>query len=117
MARETIKSFSKEIAKIGMKEVIKAGPKQVLKTVAGLLHFSYISGILKGRDPVFYGAPVVIFISAPKDNEWAALDIGMCCQNMSFNFEYNGCFEGHFFGVSNCQTINFLFPFQFAFMT
>lgn len=80
--KETIKAFSKEIIKIGMKKMIKAGPKQIVKTVAGLLHFSFGSGILKGGDRVFYGAPVVIFISAPKDNEWAGLDIGMCCQNM-----------------------------------
>ncbi len=81
-SKETIRSFSKEIAKIGFKKVINAGPKQILKTVADLLHFSFGSGILKNGDPVFYGAPVVIFISAPKENEWAALDIGMCCQNM-----------------------------------
>ena len=80
--RETIHAFSKEIAKIAFRKVIKAGPKQLLKTVAGLLHFSYGSGILKGGDAVFYGAPVVIFISGPRDNEWAALDIGMCAENM-----------------------------------
>ncbi len=80
--RETINSFSKEIAKIGFRKIVKAGPKQILKTVAGLLHFSFGSRILKGGDPVFYGAPVVIFMSAPRDNEWAALDIGMCTENM-----------------------------------
>jgi nitroreductase len=80
--RETIHTFSNEIAKIAFRKVIKAGPKQILKTVAGLLHFSYGTGILKGGDPVFYGAPVIIFISAARDNEWAALDIGMCAENM-----------------------------------
>lgn len=36
----------------------------------------------KGPDPIFHGAPVVIFIAAPADNEWASWDIGMCAQNM-----------------------------------
>ena len=82
MQRETINSFSKEIAKIVTSKVIRSGPKQIIKTIAGLLHFSFGSRILKGGDLVFYGAPVVIFISAPRDNEWAALDIGMCAENM-----------------------------------
>jgi len=34
------------------------------------------------EDPIFHGAPVVIFITAPRDNEWASLDVGMCAQNM-----------------------------------
>ena len=80
--RETIHLFSKEIAKIAFRKVIKAGPKQIIKTIADLLHFSFSPRILKDGDPVFYGAPVVIFISAPRDNEWAALDIGMCAENM-----------------------------------
>lgn len=31
---------------------------------------------------IFHGAPAVIFIAADRKNEWAALDIGMCAQNM-----------------------------------
>jgi len=34
------------------------------------------------EDMVFYGAPVVIFITAPKDNEWANMDVGICAQNI-----------------------------------
>jgi len=34
------------------------------------------------EDPVFHGAPVVIFLAAPVKNEWAALDLGMCAENM-----------------------------------
>ncbi|MEO7486450.1 MAG: nitroreductase family protein, partial [Ferruginibacter sp.] len=48
-----------------------------------LLHF--LPGaieLFKNSDHVFYGAPVVIFITAPADNEWASLDVGMCAQNM-----------------------------------
>jgi nitroreductase len=33
---------------------------------------------------------VVIFITAPKDNEWAALDIGMCSQNMMLAAKFMG---------------------------
>jgi nitroreductase len=80
--KETIQSFSKEIAKIVTSKVIKSGPRQILKTIAGLIHFSFSPRVLLAGDPVFYGAPVVIFISAPKDNAWAALDIGMCAENM-----------------------------------
>ena len=80
--KESIKSFSKEIAKIADKHIIKAGPKQIVKTVANLLHFPHGSDLSKSEDPIFYGAPVVVFITATKDDEWAGLDIGMCAQNM-----------------------------------
>ncbi len=33
-------------------------------------------------DRIFFGSPLVIFISAPKTNEWSRLDVGMCAQNM-----------------------------------
>lgn len=80
--KDTIHSFSAAIAKVGVKQVFKGGPGHVLKTIAELLHFSFGAGMLKGGDHVFYGAPVVVFVAAPKDNEWAGLDVGMCCQNM-----------------------------------
>lgn len=80
--KETIHSFSKEIAKIAAKDFIKSGPKQIIKTIASLFHFSHGADLFRIADPVFYKAPVVIFITAPKDNEWALLDIGMCAQNM-----------------------------------
>jgi len=38
--------------------------------------------LFKRPDPIFHGAPVVIFITALRENEWASLDIGMCAQNM-----------------------------------
>lgn len=36
----------------------------------------------RDRDPVFYGAAAVIFLAAPRSNEWAAIDVGMCAENM-----------------------------------
>jgi nitroreductase len=80
--KESIKLFSKEIAKITAKEVIKSGIAGIVKTVGNLLHSFHTADLFKGADPIFHGAPVVIFIAAPKDNEWACLDIGMCAQNM-----------------------------------
>jgi nitroreductase len=76
---ETIHAFSKEIAVVAAKDFMKTGLKQILKAGVKLLHgFDFF----KTGDPVFHEAPVVIFIAAPKDNEWAALDIGMCAQNI-----------------------------------
>jgi nitroreductase len=80
--KETIYLFSKAITKIAAKEFIKAGPKKIIKSIINLFRFSHGLHFSKTTDHVFYEAPVVIFITAPKDNEWAALDIGMCAQNM-----------------------------------
>lgn len=64
--RDTIKLFSKEIEKVAEKN----------------FHLSHGIGFLKTTDAIFHGAPVVIFITAPKGDEWAHLDIGMCAQNI-----------------------------------
>ncbi len=80
--KETIKIMSKEIKKAAAKDFLKSGLKQIIKMAAALFHIGPGIDFLKTEDPVFYGAAVVIFITAPKDNEWAALDIGMCAQNM-----------------------------------
>ena len=82
-SKEDIKLYSKEIIKVGMKSIPEMGIKKAAKTiVSGLTHLSTIVDFLKAADPVFHGAPVVIFITAQKDDEWAALDIGMCSQNI-----------------------------------
>jgi nitroreductase len=80
--RESIKLYSKEIAKSAAVNLIKSGIKNIMKTTVDALHMSRKMDFLKGEDPVFHGAPVVIFMVSPKDNEWAALDIGMCSQNI-----------------------------------
>jgi nitroreductase len=83
--KETIESFSREIAAVALKGTLKSGIsgiKQVIKAAAGLLHFAHGINLLLSKDPVFYGAPVVIFLTASRDNDWASLDIGMCAQNM-----------------------------------
>lgn len=64
--RELINSLSPFIVKIANK---------VLTWAHGVDHS-------KTADIIFHNAPAVIFITAPKKNQWAALDVGMCCQNM-----------------------------------
>jgi len=64
--RELINSLSPVIVKVANK---------VLSWAHGVDH-------AKTTDIIFHNAPVVIFITAPRKNEWAAIDIGMCCQNM-----------------------------------
>jgi nitroreductase len=80
--KDDIYEFSKEISKVVMSEMIKLGMKDIVKNAKSFLHFSKCSEILKSEDHVFYKAPVVIFITSPKKEEWAALDIGMCSQNI-----------------------------------
>jgi len=80
--KETIQSFSKEISKITAKEFLKAGPGRVIRNIIHLLNFSRGFQYLKTKDHVFYEAPVVIFITGPRNNEWVDLDIGMCSQNI-----------------------------------
>lgn len=80
--KEQIKLFSKETAKAAAKVIFKSGIKGIVKAASSFLHFSHDMDFFKAEDPIFHGAPVVIFITSPKDNEWASLDIGMCSQNM-----------------------------------
>ena len=82
-SKEDIKLFSKEITKVGLKTIPKIGLKEAVKTViSGITNLSHGIDFLTSKDPVFHGATLVIFITAPKENEWAALDIGMCSQNI-----------------------------------
>jgi nitroreductase len=84
--KEDIKTYSKEITRSAIKSIPKMGMKNIAKAVvSGISHITHLSeGIdfMKAEDPVFHGAPVVIFITAPAEYEWAGLDIGMCTQNM-----------------------------------
>ena len=80
--RKTIQTFAKEISAVAFKALVKSGIKQIAKTASHLLDFSHGLDIHALQDPVFHGAPVVIFITAQKDNEWAPLDIGMCAENI-----------------------------------
>jgi len=77
-----IASISRQIAAVALHGFVHSGVKEMIKAAGHLLHFSKDFDFSGLSDPVFHGAPVVIFITAPTDNEWAPLDIGMCSQNM-----------------------------------
>jgi len=64
--RDIIQAFSDEITAVLREEMKMLGAPSFLHS----------------QDPIFHDAPVVIFVSAPANNEWAGLDIGMCAQNM-----------------------------------
>ena len=80
--QDTIAKFSKAIAALIPGIMLKAAVRHPLKTFKTFLHMPTGTLGSTSGDLVFHGAPVVIFITSSKDNEWAGLDIGMCAQNM-----------------------------------
>jgi nitroreductase len=80
--KPVIRSFANEIAAKALTGFASSGVKNIIKTATHLLHFSHGFDFHALEDPVFHGAPVVIFITGTRDNEWAPIDIGMCAQNM-----------------------------------
>jgi nitroreductase len=54
----------------------------IVKVANKVLSWAHGIDSSKTTDIIFHNAPVVIFITAPKKNDWAAVDIGMCSQNM-----------------------------------
>lgn len=79
---EDLDAISKAVSKKLIKGVFSKGIKGLINNVLEFIHFPSKANFMNLRDPVFHGAPVVIVISAPKDNEWASIDVGMCAQNM-----------------------------------
>ena len=81
--QDDIQYFSKEISKSALKHFRQMGIFRSIKTIASSISaLSHGLDFFKTEDPVFHTAPIVIFITAPKKNEWAGLDIGMCAQNI-----------------------------------
>ena len=77
---EKIKNYSDEIAK-----------------VASNIHQFSLKDKLNNYDPIFHGAPVVIFITSIRYNEWAAVDVGCCAQNIMLTAKslgYDSCLIG-----------------------
>lgn len=64
--------------------MLKEGLKEAVFTLLhpGSFHLKDALEFIRSDDPIFHGAPAVIFISSPADSEWACLDVGMCAQNM-----------------------------------
>lgn len=80
--QDQIRFFSKAIKHGAVKGILQSGIKNMVNTVISALKFPGGANFSNEEDVVFHGAPVVIFIAAPDDNEWAAIDIGMCAQNI-----------------------------------
>lgn len=63
-------------------ELIKTMSEEIAAIAEEHFHLSHGVHLSQSGDAIFHGAPIVIFVSASKENEWAPLDIGMCAQNM-----------------------------------
>lgn len=61
---------------------IKKISSEIATVAKDLFHLSNEIAQSASEDFVFHGAPVVIFITMPKDNEWGATDAGICAQTM-----------------------------------
>lgn len=79
---ERIKKISKDIEKLALKKMKQKGVMEFAKLALSLFHFSAIKNFLSTTDHVFYHAPVVIFITHLRDNQWGKIDVGMCAQNI-----------------------------------
>ena len=77
---QSIDLFSKEIMHVVIDEQLNSGFGGLLKLAAGAIYSFYYGGFKTPN--LFYHAPIVIFLAAPKDNPWACYDIAMCAQNM-----------------------------------
>ena len=75
-------------------DTIRAFSKEIAAELEGKFHLAHDTDALASEDPIFHGAPVVIFITAPRDDEWAAIDVGMCAQNMLL--------AAHSLGLASC---------------
>ena len=45
-------------------------------------HLAHGVSLASTEDPIFYHAPVVVFFIGPEEDQWAAMDIGMCAENI-----------------------------------
>ena len=81
---EMIMLFSAAIIESGKFSMMKEGIKEAVNAILhpGTFHLKDGLDFFKADDPIFHGAPLVVFISSPRASDWAALDVGMCAQNM-----------------------------------
>lgn len=64
------------------RQLINSMDEQICIVVKEIYSSPHLAEFMAKENPIFHGAPAVIFVSAPRVNEWAALDIGMCAQNI-----------------------------------
>lgn len=92
--RVQITDISTQVRKVMTGSILREGLAKALKAAISALHFKGAANFLREEDPVFHGAPVVIFITAPDNDEWALIDAGMCMQNMML--------AAHAIGLATC---------------
>jgi nitroreductase len=81
--KEDIETLSAEMRRSLADTTPKFGTKRIAAdAVSGKSNTSVGLSFLEEEDPVFHGAPVVIFLTAPRNMDGAGLEIGMCAQNM-----------------------------------
>jgi nitroreductase len=64
------------------KNEIKSFSDVIVKTAKPHFHLAHGVNVSGTIDPIFYGAPVVIYITIPKNDKWGLLDAGLCAQNL-----------------------------------
>lgn len=79
-----IKKLSQAIIHSSKMALFKSGVKEAVHVIKnpGSFHLKNGMDFFKADDPIFHGAPLVVFITSAITNEWAHLDVGMCAQNM-----------------------------------
>jgi nitroreductase len=80
--KKQIKEYSRAILKESVKEMMHQGLGKLVKNALASFHFGSVIHFMREDDPVFHSAPVVIFITGQKGDEWAGLDTGLCAQNI-----------------------------------
>lgn len=66
---------------VSNREKLKTYSRETIKAADKIYH-NLLLGLHNEEDPIFHNAPVAIFITGPKNNLWAGLDIGLCAQNL-----------------------------------
>lgn len=63
-------------------EQVQHFAQPIAKAAEPFFHLAHEVKLPKSTDPIFHHAPVVVFLVAKREDDWAALDIGLCAQNM-----------------------------------
>lgn len=82
---------------------------EILKAADKLYHDLIMK--MTAADPVFHGAPAVIFITGQKNDEWSAIDAGLCAQNLmltAVSLGYDTCPIGFARMVENVPSYQLL---------
>jgi nitroreductase len=64
------------------RELIDLFDQKIKAVAVKIFKMDHAAEFFNTPNPIFHGAPVVIFIAADRNNEFAGLDVGMCAQNL-----------------------------------